>query len=925
MKNSKTIFIILILFSIIKVNAQDKKTIQVEKGQLSFANLVQLLKTNGIDAHFKDSLLLQNSFFPVDTTALSIEELSSIIRNKSEFLGIYIKPASMYFVKKSAINEHIGIKSNPLHISEHKVMQGSRSKMEERYLEGKKNVQQKTFVIGKKTQKQEDVARVQGSIVNIENGEEIIGATVYVKSMKSGTVTDVLGNFVLNLPVGEYNVELRNVGMKSMNCHFIVNGSGTVSIQMEKAMQSLAEVTVDANKLYNIRGATIGLDKVSMKSVQEMPTFMGERDIIRVSQMLPGIVNVSEGSGGINVRGGNADQNLFLLNDIVIYNTNHAFGFFSAVNPTNVKGFSIYKGYIPIDYSGRLSSVFKIDTRRGNKKKLYAQGSFSPIASSVNIEGPIIKDKLSFVFSGRLAYPNWILDMLHDETVKNSNLGFNDFTGSLDYRITKNTRVNLFAYQSTDKFDFFQTSLSEYVNTIGGVKVFHRFNENLSANLNASQTQYKFLTVDKHNLSEAYEQNFALKQKDLNFRMQWTLGDSFIVYGGAKVKDYFINRGTIKAWGEESKMAPIPLGREHAMSSSLYSKIKYKPTSFLELELGANFTNLTIFGVEDMLLYESEAPRNPNHIKDTLLASQNNILKNYSYPEIRFSAAFELSANDKLKFAYNRMVQDMFLLSNSYAISPTDQWKLADYHIEPSTSDQLSVAYYRFLPSLGSSFSVESYIKDSKNVPDFIDGADFIHEPNVEQFIIQGKQKAYGIECMLNKEDGKLNGWVSYCYSRSFMHFNGEQEWQKINNGKIYPSNFDKPHVVNLAINYRVTKRIAFSSSMSYSTGRPITLPTDVYYLNRLPLIEYSDRNEHRIKDYFRADASVTIDGSLKKKKFLHSTWTLSVFNLTGRNNPFSIYFNSENNNIVGYQYSVIGSPIFTIALNLKLGNYANE
>jgi hypothetical protein len=271
------------------------------------------------------------------------------------------------------------------------------------------------------------------------------------------------------------------------------------------------------------------------------------------------------------------------------------------------------------------------------------------------------------------------------------------------------------------------------------------------------------------------------------------------------------------------------------------------------------------------------------------------------------------------------MRQYLFMLSNTYSIAPHDQWKLVDYHITPPKSNQISAGYYRILPSIGLSASGEIYYKYAKKIIEYKDGADFLASPYTETTILQGNQEAYGLEFMLSKPNGKLNGWISYTYSRSLITINGAKDWEKINFGKTYPSNYDKPHVCNVILNYRFNRRLSISSNIAYSTGRPITLPNGVYYLESKPYVDYSDRNEYRIPDYFRMDISVSVEGNLKQKKPLHSFWMFSIYNLTGRNNVYSIYFRSEEGFLRGYQYSIIGTTIFTISWNFKLGNYAND
>jgi len=795
----------------------------------------------------------------------------------------------------------------------------------ERYMKGREPDMIATIVVGSKNKARPGkFAIVTAKLVDEESGEALIGATLFIRDLKKGTATD--GDGILNLALlpGKYTAEFQCLGMAETKCLLDVQSDGYFMLTMKKKVTSLAEVTVNGEESRQ-RGSKVGLERISIKSVKELPTLMGEKDVIKISQMLPGVVSVSEGSSGVNVRGGNADQNLFYLNDIPVYNTSHLFGFFSAINSTIINNFSLYKGHVPAEFGGRLSSVFNVETRKGNKKKFFTQGGISPVSANVEVETPIIKDKCSFMFSGRSSYSDWILTRLHDAALRNSSVKFYDFASAVDYELNDKNRVSGFGYYSSDYFKYNALTEYDYANSGASLNVLHRFGPGLKGSITAIGAAYQFMTIDNSASTEAYKHEYRLNHNELKGNLEWVLNEKHSLSAGFDITNYQLNRGIVKPYGSESIRKAVDLGNEQGIESALFIDDKYQVTSWFNLYGGFRFSNFTSLGPHDVYLYANNAPRETSNIIDTLSFNSGKKIVNYNGPEVRLASDIKIGSLNSIKFSFTQMRQYLFMLSNTISIAPSDQWKLVDYNIVPPTSNQLSAGYYRILPSMGLTVSTEVYLKQAKNIVEYKDGVDFLAASNVETTLLQGKQKAYGFEFMLSKEDGKLNGWVTYAYARSLITVDGPNSWDDINGGKTYPSNYDKPHVCNLILNYKFNRRFSLSSNMVYSTGRPITLPQGAYYIEGKPYVDYSSRNEFRIPDYFRIDASLTVEGNLKARKPFHSYWMFSVYNLTGRNNANSVYFRSEDGYLHGYKYSVIGSPIFTISWNLKLGNYGND
>lgn len=763
--------------------------------------------------------------------------------------------------------------------------------------------------------------KMNGQVKDAQNNKGIEGATIYIEELKKGSITDAEGNFVMQLPSGKYNARIECLGMEKINCQIQVISDGSFQIPMQKANYDMKEVIVYGDRQMSIRDKDPGLEKVSVKHIKELPMMMGESDIIKVSEMLPGIVSVGEGAAGLNVRGGGFDQNAFYYNNIPVYNTSHMFGFFPAFNADVIKDFSIYKGYIPAQYGGKISSIFDINARSGNKKIYTAHGGISPIAGNLTVEGPIKKDTASFLISGRSSYSDWILKQVKDYTIRNSKASFYDLTASLNYDLPK-TQINVFGYLSQDYFKLHDINTYWYSNKGISANFVHQFNPRLRGDFSLSGANYQFKTVDNQMESAAYEHEFKVGQYDIKADFHQLLNEKNSLDFGVNGVWYGLERGDILPSGSQSLQSPIHLGNEQGLEAALYLSDKYQITSLLELNAGFRMSAYSAFGPKTVYTYFENGPIDERNISDSLEFNSGQAIKWYFFPEFRASLNYQTDEFGSVKLGFNQMHQNIFMLNNTITVAPNSQWKLADYHLQPSRSYQLSLGVFRNLPKGGWEASAELYYKSTKNYTEFKDGADFLSSPLVETTVLQGDQTSYGIEFLIRRTGKKLGGWLAYTYSRSMIQVDGGEKWNQINQGDLYPSNFDIPHVFNAIINYRISKRVTFSTTLTYQTGKPATFPTSYYYIEGQPYLDYSKRNEYRIPDYFRTDISLTIEGNLRKKKLLHSSFIFSVYNLTSRENPYSVYFTKESGTISSYQYAVIGVPILTATWIFKLGNF---
>jgi len=797
---------------------------------------------------------------------------------------------------------------------------------EQRYMAGHTSVSLDTLVVGndKSGANQKEVF-IYGKIVDKGTGEPLIGATIWMENLNTGTATDLDGRFNLLVSPGKHRVSFNYMGMEPMHCILQVNSGGNLVIQMERDLIPITEVVVRANRYDNVRGTQMGFERLNYQITKEVPVTLGEKDLLKVALMLPGVQTVGEGSSGFNVRGGSADQNMINVNKVPVYNGSHLFGFFTSFSPDIVKDFALYKSNLPARYGGRLSSIFDISTRQGNMNNFSARGGISPITAHLAVEGPILKDKSAFVLSARSTYSDWILKRMEDPDLRNSDAAFYDLTASITLEPNEKNLVKAFGYYSHDAFSLGTTNQYAYSNAGGSFNLKHRFGSRLAGDMALVFGQYAFSTVNTELEPAGYSHDYRIDHYEIKADFKWlSLGRHKVTFGINGIY-YNLNKGLVEPYGASSLRYPVDLGIERGLELAGYIADEISLTQNLTVYVGFRYSSFMNLGPAEVMVYAEGTEASPGNVTDTLNFSSGQIVEYYSSPEPRISLTYLLGQNNSVKLSYNRVRQYIFMMSNTVAISPTDQWKLSDYHLRPPLVDQFSIGYYQDMPGLGVNASAEIYYKQLTDVVEYKDGANFITSPYTETQVVQGNQDAYGLELMVRRNSGKLTGWLAYSYSRSMMLFNSDIPGESINNGLRYPSNYDRPHNLSLVTNYKVTRRLSFSSSLEYITGRPVTYPISIYYLYGIEYLDYSNRNQYRIPDYFRMDLSVNVEGNLKKRKLAHSFWMLSIYNLTGRSNAYSVYFRNESNRIQGYKLSIFGRPVITLSWNFKFGNYATE
>lgn len=761
-------------------------------------------------------------------------------------------------------------------------------------------------------------ATVAGHIRDQKTGEPVIGAAIYIESPSIGASTDQFGYYSLTLPVGRHDLKIRGVGIKNTKRQILLRADGKLEIEVEEDIIPLREVVIEAEKDKNISGLQMGLEKLDIKTMRQVPTAFGETDILRVVLTLPGVKSVGEGSTGLNVRGGTTDQNLILFNDAIVYNASHLFGFFSAFNPDILQTVELYKSAIPAKYGGRLSSVLDISTREGNKKKFAGSGGIGPLTSRFTLEGPLVKDKSAFIISGRASYSDWLLGKLMGRRLQQSAAAFQDITVHISHEINEKNTLYATGYFSSDRFRLASDTTYCYHNILGSLKWRHTFNNQLYGVLTGTVSHYDYEITNTENIINASQLTYRIDQPGLRADFSFFPNARHSIDFGVSTQFYSIAPGSLTPLGNSSLIRPDVLEQEKALESALFISDRFDITPRLSVSAGIRYSLYQALGPREVYRYAPDGVRTEGTITDTVRYTAGQVLANYYGPEYRLSARYSLTDNSSVKAGYNRTRQYIHQLSNTASVSPADIWKLSDANVQPQVGDQYSLGYYHNFKSNTIETSVEMYYKSLRDFVDYKSGATLVLNHHIETDIVNAQGKAYGVEVFVKKLTGKLNGWLSYTYSRSLVQVNAATTADMINGGNYYPSNFDKPHDFTLVSNYRFSRRFSTSLNFTYNTGRPITLPLAKYYAGNSLRVFYSDRNAYRVPDYLRLDFAVNIEGNHKVKKLAHSSWTVGVYNLTGRRNPYSVYFKSESGIIKGYKLSIFGEPIPSVTYNFK-------
>ncbi|MCK0132364.1 TonB-dependent receptor [Flavobacteriaceae bacterium F08102] len=759
---------------------------------------------------------------------------------------------------------------------------------------------------------------LRGFVRAIKTGKPLSNVTVKLVNSPTGVVTDQKGQYKLNLNKGLNTLEVSSLGFSRVLKNLIIFNDGSLDFELSEEIEELDEVIVSSRRSTNVDEVEIGSNEVNSEESKNIPMVMGERNILKVATSLPGITTAGEGSAGFNVRGGKTDQNLILLDNAVLYNPTHFFGIFQALNPFTTKGIKIYKGSVPAKFGGRLSSVFEIESKDPSLDKIKGEASIGPVTNNIALELPLIKNKVGVILGGRSTYSDWILKSLDETSLKNSKATFYDLIAKVNAKIDSSNAIQATAYYSKDNFSITSDSIYGYDNVLFSLNWKRKLAEKHSANLSLSNSQYAFKVGYEADSNDNFRFHYGIDEIGAKLNFNYLYNDQHNFTYGGSIKKYSVQPGEIKPVGQRSAVTPVTLPNEQGLEAALYIADDFKVNDQLLVNVGLRYSNFQALGSATQRRYASGQPRNDETVINTLEFGKNETIKNYGGLETRISGRYFLGEDVSLKAGYNSMYQYIHTLSNTTTLSPIDTWKLSDYNIAPQRSQQIALGIFKNINLNEYEISLEGYYKKSKNVPDFKTGAQLLLNEYVETEILQGEGKSYGLEFLVRKNSGKLNGWLGYSYSRSMLKLDSQFDEERINNGNYFPSNYDKPHNVSLVANFKVTRRFSFSANFDYQTGRPVTYPIGNFNYQGDTYVIYSDRNKFRIPDYYRLDLSFNVEGNHKLKKLAHSFWNISVYNVLGRNNPYSVFFVTENGNVKAYKSSIFSIPIPSISYNLK-------
>ncbi len=760
-----------------------------------------------------------------------------------------------------------------------------------------------------------------GQITDFKSGDPLTSINVVLRSPWTAATTDKNGNFSITLPNGRIQLEISGLNIKNTRRQLMLYGDGSLDIEIEEEQYMLDEVSVVSGRIQNVKGTQIGMEKLQMAKIKNIPMALGEVDVLKAIQALPGVKTVGEASSGFNVRGGATDQNLILLNDGTIYNPNHLFGFFAAFSSDMVKDAEIYKSSIPSRYGGRISSVLDITGKEANKEKFTGSAGLGLVTSKLNLEIPIIKERSSLLLSGRTTYSDWILKTLPKKSGYNDGkAGFYDLGLVYSHRINEKNNLNVYGYYSHDRFSFNENEKYGYNNMNASVKWRTVFNEKLAGYFTAGMDHYDYENTETIEEATAFKLSFNINQFFIKADFTYPLAEKHKLEYGFKSMLYDINSGRYEPAGEKSLVKPDILQKDKALESAVYLGDEWEVNPKLSVNAGIRLSLFNALGPRQYFKYQSDVLPHESTVTDTVQAGAGSILKTYMGPEFRLSARYAFTDNLSAKVGFNSMRQYIHKLSNTAIMSPTDTWKLSDYNVKPQRGWQVAGGLYLNSPSDVWEYSVEGYYKRMNDYLDYRNKAQLLMNHHIETDVINTEGHAYGVEFSVKKVTGKLNGWVSYTYSRTFLRQSDKLISNPVNNGDWYPTEYDKPHDFKFVGNYKFTERYSVSVNTDYSTGRPVTIPAGQYYDRTLQAMRvyYMDRNSYRIPNYFRTDISFNIEPSHKLTLLTHSSISIGVYNVTARKNVYSIYYVSQEGKIQGYQMSIFGAPIPFVTYNIR-------
>jgi len=727
---------------------------------------------------------------------------------------------------------------------------------------------------------------ISGYVKDGKSNEELIGANIYIKSLKTGVITNKYGFFSISVPTGQYELTCSYIGFKTQTKLIDLKSNTTINFLMDDIGLETKEIVVTEKRAdENISDIKMSKEKLSIETIKKIPAIFGEVDILKTLQLIPGIQSAGEGTTGFFVRGGSSDQNLILLDEAPIYNASHFLGFFSVFNSDAIKDMEIYKGGIPAQYGGRLSSLLDIRMRDGNQKKFKVTGGLGLISSRLTLEGPIVKDKSSFMISARRTYADLFLKLSSDPAINNNSLYFYDLNAKANYTLNDKNRLFVSAYHGNDVFKFGSVFGLNWGNTTGSLRWNHIISDKIFVNTTAVYSNYDYAFSIAGGAAQSFKWTSQLKEISLKQDYTYYLNNKNEVKFGATASWHSFTPGDITPEGSSSLIKPFRTDKNYALSEALYVSDKINFNGRWAMEAGLRVSFFQNVGAGKSYIYQDGKPKTENTIIDTVFYKQGQIYNKYYGLEPRASIKYQLNDVSSLKASYNRIFQYLHLASLSTSALPTDLWIASNKYIQPQKADQVAIGYFRnFLNNLVET-SVEVYYKKMYNQIDFRDGATLLLNPHLETELYAGTAKSYGVELSVKKTVGKFSGWLAYTLSKTDRTIPG------INYGNTYPAKYDRRHNLVLVASYDLNPRWTFSANFTYATGNAVSFPVARYTYSSQVVPLYTDRNGYPMPAYHRMDLAATLNGKKKPNRKWESSWNFSIYNVYARQNPFSIRF----------------------------------
>ena len=743
---------------------------------------------------------------------------------------------------------------------------------------------------------------ISGTIKDITNGETLLGATVSLKDTNYGATTNEYGFFSLTAPEGTYTLVISYVGFKSVTQEITLNKDQKLDFELEETATSLDEIVIVAeeSERVSIKKPQMSVAKLNANTIKEMPAVLGEVDVVKSIQLLPGVTNNGEGSAGFHVRGGAADQNLVLLDEAIIYNTSHFFGFFSVFNADAIKNIKLYKGDIPAKYGGRVSSVLDVRQKDGNSKQFGLTGGIGLISSRLTAESPIFNDKGSFLIAGRASYAHLFMPLIED--VKDDKISFYDLNLKTNYEINENNRLYLSGYFGRDIFNLSKIIENNYGNATGNLRWNHVFNDKLFSNLSFIYSKYDYnIILDFIEL----DWNADITNFNVKYDLGYYVNNDITLDFGVSGLTYNLNPGEVRPSSENSPINYLKLDEKRAFEGAAYISAEHQISDKLAFNYGLRYSAFTRLGGQNMTNYVNNQPVVYNsdlgiyergEAESETYYSKGESIKTFGNLEPRLGVSYQLNDDASVKASYTKSTQYLHLLSNTASVTPLDVWTPSGQYIKPQISNQFALGYYKNFKDNAYTLELETYYKTVDNRIDYLYGSDLIGNNNIETEILNGEARAYGLEVLLRKNKGDFTGWLAYTLSKSEQRtFGGNAGGPGINNGDWYNTPYDRTHDISLTGSYKLNDKWRFSSNFIFQTGRPVTYPNGQYTYEDLSVATYSSRNEDRLSAYHRLDVSATYSPNKDNDKRWKGEWVFGIYNLYNRRNAASVSFNQNN------------------------------